>query len=101
MRVRFAAIVSAAALAVCTSMLTTGPADAATKWPRGERCGAFVDRPYYDFVLWKHCTSGRSGVKIKADLKQAFDRTYCVRPNQIKSIGAVSGVRKATIVGRC
>lgn len=102
MRTRLLAALAAAGLVAGTLALAAGPAQAAGRWPEGERCGAFVyPWPRNDFVQWKHCTSGRDGVKLKVDLVHAFDRTVCVGPNRIKSVASIYGTRKVKIIGRC
>ncbi len=65
-----------------------------------ERCGAYVLRGDPK-LYWKHCTSGRDGLKVKADVKWAMDRTYCVAANTKRSLGDANRIRKVTIEGRC
>ncbi|MBF8191884.1 hypothetical protein ITP53_40640 [Nonomuraea sp. K274] len=101
MRERILVGVAAIAIAAGTLMVTMGPADAARKWPVGERCGPFVYNPNgFAGVYWKHCTSGRQGVKLEIDVWHAFDRTVCVPANRIKAIGSQVDTRKARILGR-
>ncbi|EFL27078.1 hypothetical protein SSOG_06792 [Streptomyces himastatinicus ATCC 53653] len=88
------------ALAVGTVLLTASPAVADDHYPEGERCGAYVLRGDPK-LYWKHCTSGRDGLKVKADVKWAMDRTYCVAANTKRSLGDANRIRKVTIEGRC